>query len=836
MWSLNQPAIWWAQGDAGTVASPGGWLRLFGKNLSIDGKRNATVLLRGPVSVRLSADSDGYSAKVALPNDLPVGEYYLLLHTGFGGSVAWSEAKIVMIEKPSAWPTTVINVKDLGADGTGAQDDTVAVQAALTKAQENGGGIVYFPRGRYRVADTLTVPRFTVLRGEKRELVNIFWPDTPNPPEALIRGTNSFGLEDLTLYASSHRHIIASDLGDVRDAGDVFLRRLRVRADTYRGHLKPEEVEERFRASLRWSTGGGDTVRLGGKNIEIADCDLYGSGRALFLSRVRGGWVHGNTFYNGRWGWYCISGSDGLIFESNEVIGGDLMSTGGGLNCLDGSAYSQNIYYAHNRLRLFHGWDREAMTTDAGGEAYMGKVAAVKGSVITLAGEPKWGKRDWRGAGVFILDGKGAGQYRRVVRYQGPTVAVGHTWDIEPDTNSDLCITMFQGHILLVDNDFTDTGAMQFYGTSIECIVAQNHGTRMQGFRGLGLWYHGYQPSWFCQFLDNRIHEGNYYHWSSAADSFVEVFGARHPPYGGPMNRGAIVRRNQLDNNAHIRVGGTCRDVVVEGNKVQNANMGIFVSKQCSNVFLRNNEFANVKEEVVDEEALRRAAEERLKKFIGRQEPVAVWDFDSMTGNKFADGSGNGFYASLSGGVKAVAGGVRGQAASFDGTGYLRVEETAVFNVPDVTLSLWIKPATLRGRRGLVAKRYAGTAAPFVLSQNGAMIGFEATEENGPWTFNFHSPTVLKEGEWTHVAAVVKRGEGVWLYVNGKAVAEKKNPASRATNAEPLIIGREAWGGDPPKGGTPGFYTGLMDEVKVWARALTPEEIKAEFEKVAKAK
>jgi hypothetical protein len=59
-------------------------------------------------------------------------------------------------------------------------------------------------------------------------------------------------------------------------------------------------------------------------------------------------------------------------------------------------------------------------------------------------------------------------------------------------------------------------------------------------------------------------------------------------------------------------------------------------------------------------------------------------------------------------------------------------------------------------------------------------------------------------------------------------VAEKKNPARRETNGEPLIIGREAWGGDPPKGETPGFFIGLIDEVKVWTRPLSAEEVAAE--------
>ena len=51
--------------------------------------------------------------------------------------------------------------------------------------------------------------------------------------------------------------------------------------------------------------------------------------RSLFLFKPRGAYVARNHFYNGRWGWYCLSGVDGLIFEDNQITGADLMSTGG---------------------------------------------------------------------------------------------------------------------------------------------------------------------------------------------------------------------------------------------------------------------------------------------------------------------------------------------------------------------------------------------------------------------------------------------------------------------------------------------------------------------------
>jgi hypothetical protein len=351
--TVNRPALWWSQLDSGQPGSKSLTLRLFGKNLA---GPSAQVYLKGPKSLALPIGKHGdtWASSVSLPATLPAGHYQIFYHSGYGGPIGWSAPADLVLARPKAWPATAYNVRDFDADGSGSDDSTGAIQAALDKAGAAGGGVVFLPRGRYQCTTTLKLPRFVTLRGVSAAESALFWPDTPTPPEALVQGTNSFALENLTLYASNARHVIVGDTGEKPDAGNVRLWRVRARVDAYRGHITPEETDKRFRETLRIS--GGDTVRLGGDSIRITQCDLYGNGRALYLSRVRGGIVRGNQFYNGRHGWYCISGSDGLIFEDNSITGGDLMSTGGGLNCLDGSSYSQNVYYARNELSLMHGW------------------------------------------------------------------------------------------------------------------------------------------------------------------------------------------------------------------------------------------------------------------------------------------------------------------------------------------------------------------------------------------------------------------------------------------------------------------------------------------------
>lgn len=71
-------------------------------------------------------------------------------------------------EAPAGVPAvaTVFDVTTYGADTTGASDATLASQEAINAAKKNGGGVVYFPVGTYRLDGALTVNASKiVLRG-----------------------------------------------------------------------------------------------------------------------------------------------------------------------------------------------------------------------------------------------------------------------------------------------------------------------------------------------------------------------------------------------------------------------------------------------------------------------------------------------------------------------------------------------------------------------------------------------------------------------------------------------------------------------------------------------
>ena len=89
---LNAPDPWWMVGNQRETASPGGWVRIFGKCLSLDKETPAYVLLRienGADLLLKPRKAGPYSLSVDLPKDLAPGEYEVLVHNGFGHTAAW---------------------------------------------------------------------------------------------------------------------------------------------------------------------------------------------------------------------------------------------------------------------------------------------------------------------------------------------------------------------------------------------------------------------------------------------------------------------------------------------------------------------------------------------------------------------------------------------------------------------------------------------------------------------------------------------------------------------------------------------------------------------------
>jgi len=210
---------------------------------------------------------------------------------------------------------------------------------------------------------------------------------------------------------------------------------------------------------------------------------------------------------------------------------------------------------------------------------------------------------------------------------------------------------------------------------------------------------------------------------------------------------------------------------------------------------------------------------EAAKRALGPP-PAWAWDFETLDGELYA--------GARSPGVDLVDGLV-GKAVRFNGKGFLRIDAADVFNAPDLTVCLWIKPAGVKGRQGLLSKRVDSKQSPVVLSLWDGAIAFEAADESTQWPFQVRTLPLVKAGEWCHVALVARTGRGLELYLNGALVKELKIDGRRCRNSDPMFLGREMFNGSDAHDGS-ALYTGLLDELKVWVRPLSAPEIKAHYE------
>jgi Pectate lyase superfamily protein len=593
---INAPEVWWTQGDCGGAASPGGWLRVLGKSLNFGAASQAILkpATGKPVALKISA-ADCYNLSCKIPEPISDGDYTIYVHNGLGGGHAWKSAGAIKIRTPKPWSAEVYNVKQLG------------FATALAKAKQSGGGTIYFPRGQYEMKGQIVLPPQTVLKGEGIGLATIYWSTMENPPSSLLTGT-SFRVEDISIYVEGfHNNVIE----DSPASDGVKIKKVLLRANAFYGLTDIADMEKEWRGKkvLHSTRENGAAVRIHGSNFQITDCDILGSNKGLELLNARNGLIARNNIRYGIQG-FILEAIDGLLLEDNQALGGHLAASGNMFSTY-WSPCAQNVYVARNKFGQMYGYDREAFTFDGAGGAYWGKLAQINGTHMVLAHDPKPRtykpkSEDWTGAAFCIIDGKGVGQYRRVAHNEGRAWELTRPWDIAPDTNSIISIIPFRGKVLFTDNLMQDAGIVQAYGTSLDCIFANNQFVRADGITLIGRNPHGWgwQPSWFCQILDNDIITGN--RWGAKNGDIAvctlnrdeedaESGGSgKMLEFWGPLTRCAVVRGNVLENNAKIEIDGTVDNTVVEHCVIRNADEGIKVTKNPKNIVLRKNTFENV--------------------------------------------------------------------------------------------------------------------------------------------------------------------------------------------------------------------------------------------------
>lgn len=218
---------------------------------------------------------------------------------------------------------------------------------------------------------------------------------------------------------------------------------------------------------------------------------------------------------------------------------------------------------------------------------------------------------------------------------------------------------------------------------------------------------------------------------------------------------------------------------------------------------------------------------------------IGHWSFDENSGNIAADSSSSGFDAIFEGDPSWVPG-IKGSALEFDGDdGLITPEFYGIGGNNPRTVLCWIN-STATNTHGIISWGLStgnGQKQHFRINDNAGngTVGAIRTEIQG--TFHI-AETIVNDGEWHMIASVLPEGGQFVVdyihYVDGLIEGISGTNANGSTLPidtliDPATTEQEFRIGMSLQGGSPRYFPGIIDEVRVYNRGLSPAEIQSVF-------
>ncbi|MBD3258356.1 hypothetical protein GF377_07970, partial [candidate division GN15 bacterium] len=205
---------------------------------------------------------------------------------------------------------------------------------------------------------------------------------------------------------------------------------------------------------------------------------------------------------------------------------------------------------------------------------------------------------------------------------------------------------------------------------------------------------------------------------------------------------------------------------------------------------------------------------------------VAYWPLDDGSGPTASDVSGyshDGTLTNMDPASDWVAGHIGG-ALEFDGNDdeVIIPDSDLLDDTPYLTVALWVYPTRLDGNpRGPISKRvhFHTEHAWALFFWGGQRLNVDVETNNN----RFACSRTFNEDQWYHLAMVydgsVPSGQRVLIYVNGALEETRYEQSSAIGNKNaPVVLGQL-------NGNSSGFFEGLIDDVRIYRRALNADEI-----------
>lgn len=198
---------------------------------------------------------------------------------------------------------------------------------------------------------------------------------------------------------------------------------------------------------------------------------------------------------------------------------------------------------------------------------------------------------------------------------------------------------------------------------------------------------------------------------------------------------------------------------------------------------------------------------------------IHLWHLDETSGSTAADSIGDWDLQVVGGATLGVPG--------FDGTGVLldggtndRLESAPVvddFLASDFTLSLWLYWVSLEGKPGILEFASNTGLRDLGLDLSYSDLKPRVDAHIGPGFFGWGSSKSINDGQW-HLLSLVRRGNSAFLYLDDVQVGTGSGAFQQ--NGASAIFRLGEYGGTHQFGG-------IIDEVAIYNRALSPSEVAA---------
>ncbi len=206
---------------------------------------------------------------------------------------------------------------------------------------------------------------------------------------------------------------------------------------------------------------------------------------------------------------------------------------------------------------------------------------------------------------------------------------------------------------------------------------------------------------------------------------------------------------------------------------------------------------------------------------------VAWWPFDDATSELVPDHSGN-HLDGINKGAILVEGKV-GKALRFDGNSTVQVDYRKIMdNFPKgITISAWIKKDSLPSWNTVVSREIqTGKSEYFGLAVNKETALF-SIDPDGKSYQKVLADDQIQTGVWYHLTGTFDN-YSYKLYINGEHIKSGVNEGVISfSDQNPLYIGANS---NNQNVSLLDFFKGIIDEVKIYKRALTESEIKGLIE------